>query len=158
MCFVLLQACGFHLRGMYQLPSAMEQTYVSASQQTSLVDELTRRLEANKINVLSEPIDTASTLKIIQESRSKRIVSVDTRGRAREYTLVYQLTFSVRNTAQAFALDEQTLNIERDFLFDSEDVLGNSRGEEELYENMQSDLVRLLMLKLQSVAGRGATK
>ncbi len=151
---LLMAACGFQLRGAYQLPQAMSSTYIESASQSELVTELARSLQNSGIEVLSQPVETAAILKLHNEQKSRRVVSVDARGRAREYTLIYALRFSVKNASAGFSLDDQTLSIERDFLFDPEDVLGNSRGQDELYADMRQDLVRLVMLRLQSRAGR----
>lgn len=151
LCLTLLVGCGFQLRGAYQLPVAMQNTYIDpGSSNAQLVRMLKSSLKASDINVLEEASDTAATLKIFRESKSKRIVSVDSKGRAREYTLIYAISFSVKAVAENFAIEEQTISIDRDFLFDTEDVLGNARGESQLYEEMQQDLVRLILLRLQS--------
>ena len=153
----LLSGCGFKLRGAYQLPPAMQQTYIdAASVNTDLLRSLSIALRASDIELLDAPSDDAAQLKLFKETRSKRVVSVDSRGRAREYTLSYAISFSLSGrepvSGDAFRIEQQDLQIERDFLFDPEDVLGNARGESQLYDEMGQDLVRLILLKLQSEA------
>ncbi len=148
---LLLSACGFQLRGAYQLPPEMQQTYLQSPAETDLVRLLQRQLKASGVTLVAQASQGAATFKVISESRSKRIVSVDTRGRAREYTLTYSVRFSVKHDS-AFSFAEQSVELDRDFLFDTEDVLGKSRGEAELYESMQQDVVRLIMLRLQGRA------
>lgn len=153
----LLNACGFQLRGAYQLPAAMQQTYIdAASVNADLVRSLSIALRASEIKLLDVPSSDAAQLKLFNETRSKRVVSVDSRGRAREYTLSYAISFSLSGpqpvTGDVFRIEQQDLQIERDFLFDPEDVLGNARGESQLYEEMRQDLVRLILLRLQSKA------
>ncbi len=148
-CFLSLSACGFQLRGAYQLPEAMQQTFVQSTATTELVRLLKRQLSASGVELLDQPSDTAAVFRLLKETRSKRIVSVDTRGRAREYTLIYTVHFKVDHVS-GFNMPEQSVSLERDFLFDTEDVLGKSRGEHELYQAMQDDIVRLIMLRLQS--------
>jgi len=147
----LLTACGFHLRGAYQLPQEMNSTYIDAQDENSdLVRSLKRSLKASGVNLLEEALDEAAVLKVAKAQKSKRIVSVDSRGKAREYTLTYAIVFSVRVEQTDFEMSEQTISINRDFLFDTEDVLGNSREEAQLYTEMQQDAVRLMLLRLQS--------
>lgn len=147
----LLSSCGFHLRGAYQLPVAMQATFVDAPQSSSeLSRALKRSLKASDVRLLDEASADAAILKIGKEQKTKRIVSVDSRGRAREYTLIYSISFSLKATAADFEIAEQSISIDRDFLFDTEDVLGNSREESKLYEEMQQDIVRLILLRLQS--------
>jgi len=152
LCISFLSACGFKLRGAYQLPAAMQTTYISSQVSADFLRSLKLALKASKIKLLDEPADDIAVLKLFRESKTKRTVSVDSKGRAREYTLTYAISFTLNNQDQAFAIEEQTLSIERDFLFDPEDVLGNSRGEAQLYDEMQQDLVRLILLRLQSKA------
>jgi LPS-assembly lipoprotein len=157
LCLSLLNSCGFQLRGAYQLPAAMQQTYIDASSVNGdLVRSLSIALRASDIQLLDAPSSDAAQLKLFNETRSKRVVSVDSRGRAREYTLSYAISFSLVGrqpaTDEAFRIEQQDLQIDRDFLFDPEDVLGNARGESQLYEEMRQDLVRLILLRLQSKA------
>ncbi len=149
----LLNACGFQLRGAYQLPASMKTTFISsASANSELTRALTRSLKSSEINVVDNPTDDIAILTLSKESRTKRIVSVDSRGRAREYTLTYAIVFDVENRADQFKIKQQNLSISRDFVFDTNDVLGNSREESQLYNDMQQDLIRLILLRLQSQA------
>jgi len=148
---VSLVGCGFKLRGAYELPAAMQETYIDHQQVNSdLVRSLKIALKASDIKITDTKTDNVAVLKIYKETRNKRTVSVDAQGRAREYTLTYALRFSMIADKQKVEIAEQIIRIERDFIFDPEDVLGNSRGESQLYEEMQQDLVRLLLLRLQS--------
>lgn len=152
---VLLSGCGFQLRGAHQLPQAMQSTYIDtpASQKNSeLIRVLKRRLKANNINLLGKASADAVTLKLGKEQRTRRAVAVDSRGKAREYTLTYSISFSLSSVSADLEMPEQSIRVERDFLFDTQDVLGNSREEAQLYNEMQQDAARLILLRLQSVA------
>ena len=149
---LLLTSCGFHLRGAYQLPEVMGKTYVQASNQNSeLIRILKRSLKANDLVVVDSVDAATATLKISAEIQDKRILSVDSRGRAREYELSYAITFSLQDHQSDSDVAEQTLKLEREFLFDTEDVLGKGREETTLIKDMQQDMVRLILLRLQSV-------
>ncbi|RDH84953.1 MAG: hypothetical protein DIZ80_05680 [endosymbiont of Galathealinum brachiosum] len=148
---VLLAGCGFKLRGVYQLPDAMKTTYVdSAEKKSTLNRALIRSLEASNIKIVNGAADNVAVLTLSKELRSKRIISVDANGRAREYTLTYVISFNIKKLDEGFEIENQDIRIERDFVFDTEDVLGNSREESKLYEEMQQDIIRLILLRLQS--------
>ena len=147
---LLLSSCGFQLRGAYQLPSVMQLTYVKAKAESDLVSALKRQLKASGVTLVDAVSDQAATLSIYNEKKQKRTVSVDSRGRAREYTLSYQVEFELKHSPSGFLMEQQSVKIERDFLFDTDDVLGKSKGINELYESMQQDVIRLLLLRLQS--------
>jgi len=153
----LLSACGFHLRGAYRLPASMTTTYVeSANDNSELVRSLKRALQASDIHLVDSAQQAGAILRLSDERRSKRVISVDSRGRAREYALNYQVSFQLLATATSDEpqqeREQQTLKLERDFLFDAEDVLGKGREEATLIRDMQQDMVRLIMLRLQAMA------
>jgi LPS-assembly lipoprotein len=153
MCLLLVSACGFKLRGAYQLPAAMQVTYLeSADKNATISRALKRRLEASDIKMAENVADDVAVLRLFNEIKSKRIISVDSKGRAREYTLTYGISFSVKALGVRFEIEKQDIRIDRDFVFDTEDVLGNSREESRLYEEMQQDIIRLILLRLQSKA------
>ena len=153
LCCLSLVACGFHLRGAYQLPVQMQQTYVDASNQNSeLVRSLKRSLKANDIETLDSKQNAQATLRIFNETNQKRVISVDAQGRAREYQLIYKVSVSLNTDDDAVKMDAQNLELSRDFLFDTEDVLGKGREEATLIKDMQQDMVRLIMLRIQALA------
>ena len=146
-----LSSCGFHLRGDYKLPSQMASTYIKADDKNSeLVRVLARSLKTSNVNVVATQQQAQSILTIANEKQEKRVLSVDTQGRAREYEISYQIDLNVSAVESDFSIAEQTLKLQRDFLFDTEDVLGKSREEDTLIKDMQQDMVRLIMLRLQA--------
>lgn len=147
---ILLGGCGFQLRGAYSLPPAMASTYIDASFQSELADDLREGLERRDIQVKTKHVANAAILKLQDEQQDRRVIAVDSRGRAVAYTLISRVRFSVKNAEAGFSMDEQEVGVERDFHFDPEDVLGNSRGQLELYDDMRKDLVRLILLRLQT--------
>lgn len=147
--FLFLHGCGFHLRGAYPLPESMSATYIKAGNQNSeLVRHLKRTLKASDIELVDNVQQATSILDIGAEKQGKRVVSVDSRGRAREYELRYEVSFELRSAEGQVELERQALTLVRDFLFDTEDVLGKGREEATLVRDMQHDMVRLMMLRL----------
>jgi LPS-assembly lipoprotein len=158
---LLAGGCGYHLRGAYQLPPQMATTMIrSANMNGELVHSLKRSLETSNINVVqaandAENKDRVAVLRIVRENDSKRVLSVDANGRVREYELQYEIAIELSG-ADGFFVPEQKLELSRDFLFDPEDVLGKSDEEAELIRDMQQDMARLIMLRLQAVARQGS--
>ncbi|MCW8909561.1 MAG: LPS assembly lipoprotein LptE [Gammaproteobacteria bacterium] len=152
---LLVTGCGFHLRGAYQLPEAMEKTYVQTKNQNSeLIRSLKRNLKANNIALAENITEATAILTVSSETQNKRVLSVDSRGRAREYELNYEVSFNLQDKSSYFIVVQQTLKLEREFLFDTEDILGKGREEATLIKDMQQDMVRLILLRLQSVVNK----
>lgn len=163
---LLLGGCGYHLRGAYQLPPQMATTTIRADNMNSeLVRGLKRSFETSGITIVDHlgANDVAvaekskvAVLRIVKETHNKRILSVDAKGRVREYELHYAIGIEL-SAADDFFLPEQALELSRDFLFDPEDVLGKSDEEADLLRDMQRDMVRLIMLRLQAVAQKNSS-
>ena len=155
---VCLSACGFHLRGDSRLPPEMAHSFIqTASPDSDLLLELRRALRSNGIVIVDDEAEADSVLRILQEQQNRRVLSVDERGRAREYELSYSVTFDVvgRGGNSHFQMPKQNLSLKRDFLFDTEGVLGKGREEQVLVRDMQRDVVRLILLRLQSLVDEG---
>jgi LPS-assembly lipoprotein len=146
-----LTSCGFHLRGAYRLPTQMAVVFLKAEDNNGeVVRILKRTLKASNINIVETKEESQAVLSLSQRKQSKRVISVDTQGRVLEYELNYQINFSVKAIDSDFEINEQTIKLQRDFLFDAEDVLGKGREEATLIKDMQQDIVRLIMLRLQA--------
>jgi LPS-assembly lipoprotein len=149
----LLSACGFQLRGAYQLPAIMSVTQVRAANDNSeLVRSLKRSLKASDIRLVDSAQQAQAILQLSDERQQRRVISVDSRGRAREYAISYRISFQLLAPHTELQFEQQTIELQRDFLFDAEDVLGKGREEATLVRDMQQDMVRLIMLRLQAMA------
>lgn len=141
-----LVACGFQLRGNYQLPEALERVSLQSSRSHSdLLRHLRRYLEGAGV-----VLDSSGTrLNIGSVENRRRVISVDDQGRPREYELTSTVTVSVAETASGYALPETTLQVQRDYFYDPEGVLSAGDQERQLREDMEQDLALRIMYRLQ---------
>lgn len=149
---LLSTACGFHLRGDVKLAAALNKVYIEgANPYDPLVRELTRSLTTTGATVVEESKDATAVLQILKNSGSRRVLSVSSVGKVREYELYQTLDFKVRDAAGLELLAPQHLELTRDYLFDTDNVLGKTNEEETLRRDMRRDLVRLVMLRLEAL-------
>lgn len=147
-----LTACGFHLRGDVNLDARLSKINIEGvDAYAPLVRELTRSLTSTGATVVADSKDATAILKIMSNSSKRRILSVSSAGKVREYELYETLEFKVLDTAGRELLAPQRLELTRDYLFDKEDVLGKSNEEAALRSDMRRDLVRLIMLRLEAL-------
>jgi len=153
---LLLQftACGFQLRGAFELPAALSTVYIDARSSTPLLQDLKLILKTNGASVVDDATVATSTIKIEKEENAQRVISVDSSGRAREYELSYKITFSVSaaidSEHQKIMIESKKLELIRDYVYDSAAVLGKSREKNILLRDMQRDASRLIMLQIQA--------
>jgi LPS-assembly lipoprotein len=152
MTALLLTACGFHLRGDVRLAPELSKIHIKgADPYDPLVRELTRSLTTTGAAVVDEDKDATAILYILKNSGSRRVLSVSSAGKVKEYELYQALVFKLNDAAGRELLAPQQLELTRDYLFDKDDVLGTSNEEDVLRRNLRRDLVRLLMLRLEAL-------
>jgi LPS-assembly lipoprotein len=145
-----LPACGFHLRNQVDLPAAMARTHVAGlSPYDDLYAALSGVLEANGVEVV-DAARAIATLRIIERNRGRRVLSVGADGKVREFELFTAVRFKVTGQGDTPILKTQTLTLTRDFLFDETNVLGKSEEADLLYEDMEDELVRLMLYRLEA--------
>lgn len=155
---LLLSACGFHLRGSSALPGGnralpaeMAVTVVNAPSQTSeLVRQLKRGLRSADIVVAEADDLPHAALLSLSEALDRRVLSVDSEGRAVEYELNYTVTFQVSRPDIAWEIPSQSITLTRDYYFDRLEALAASRQEELLRRNMQQEMARLILDRIRA--------
>lgn len=147
---VSLSACGFALRGPVSFP--FKSIYIGLSDASSLGGELKRQIRANgQTQITAEAKDAEVILDVLSETREKQILSLNSQGRVREYNLLYNFRFRLRNAVGKEYLEPVTVQLKRTITFNEAQVLAKESEEALLYRDMQSDLVQQIMRRLSVV-------
>lgn len=143
----VLTACGFALRGPVSFP--FQSIYVDLPESSSLSGELKRHIRANGNTIIeSKASDADVILDVLNESREKTILSLNSQGRVREFNLLYNFRFQVRSKSGKQLLEPTTISLKRNVSFKENEVLAKEAEEALLYRDMQSDLVQQIMRRI----------
>jgi LPS-assembly lipoprotein len=146
-----IAACGFHLRGAYNLPEHLSPVYLDKDSMSLLLyKELRSTLRASGAELTEDETMAASVLEITQEQQTRDVISVDTLGRAREYRLLYRLTFTLQASGEV-VIDRSNIQLTRNLLFNPEAVLGVTEELENIYRDMIRDSTGQILLRLQAL-------
>lgn len=149
----LLAACGFHLRGaddQFTLP--FKTIYLGFPETSLLGIELRRNIRASDhTTVLSDPKSAQAILEVLSESRAKTILSLNSQGLVREYSLNYVLRFRVRDHLGKELLAPTEIALKRSISFNESQVLAKEGEEAMLFRDMQSDLVQQILRRLAAI-------
>ena len=115
-----------------------------------LYKELRSTMKASGAELTDDPAAAASVLEISQEKNTRDVISVDTLGRAREYRLIYRLTFTLQASGEA-VIDKSNIQLTRNLLFNPEAVLGVTEETENIYRDMVRDSAGQILLRLQAL-------
>lgn len=155
LCLVLvalaITACGYHLRGSYDLPAELSPMYLDKESMSLLLyKELRSTIRANGTELTEDPTVAASVLKVSNEHRTRDVISVDTLGRAREYRLIYRLSFSLKASGES-VIENRKIELSRNLLFNPEAVLGVAEETQNVYRDMIRDSAGQILLRLQAL-------
>lgn len=129
--------CGWRLRGQIDLPPEMERTFLKGTAPYSELGVLLQnKLKGADASLVSEQNQATAILHILEDKVDKRVLSIDSTGRASEYELNYILRFKLTDKSGKTLVDEQTVTTVRELSYDSENVLSTSDEEQRLKKDM----------------------
>jgi LPS-assembly lipoprotein len=144
---LLVAACGFHLQGSVELPSAMGHTYVESGNPDSLLTrKLTRALQDSGV-VITDRAAATAVLRLLEDEAGQRVLSVSPIGVPEEYELYHTVRFSLEGGG-ATLLEPYETTVTRDYSFDPTEVLGKAQEAEYLEAAMVDDIVQLVLRRL----------
>ncbi|MDZ7751598.1 MAG: LPS assembly lipoprotein LptE [Gammaproteobacteria bacterium] len=145
-----LASCGFQLRGDYDLPPLLERVVLTGPQ--FLRDELMVGLRASDVEVVDSRDDATAIVTLDRERFSERVLSVDPNtGRSREFEVAYAINFKVDAADGSAIAPNQTIVLQRDYVFDEDAIIGKSRERGVLREEMRRDAAQQILLRLQGL-------
>lgn len=151
---VLLGGCGFALRKAPDF--AFRSIAVPSSSGVAL--ELRRNLvSAGTVRVMQSPAppppDTPAEVvfDLLDETRQKVIVALNSSGQVREYQLRLRVRFRLRTLGGIELIRDTELLQQRDVSFNESSVLAKEAEEVLLYRDMQTDIVQQLLRRLAAV-------
>jgi len=147
LCVTLLSACGFKLRGSYELP--FDTLYINLPESNELYAALKRNIEAStKTRVISNPQEAQASLYVIYDRTAQGILSLSGTGRVTEYQLIRTFAFRLLDPNKQDLVPQREIVLRRDLPYSDDVVLAKASETELLVKDMQSDLVNQILRRL----------
>ena len=153
-CLIVLEGCGFRLRGSIGGDLALPPLYIESSGGNLFASELRQALGNTQTTVVTERVAAELIMGVGAERLDRRVLTVDAAGRVQEYELHYAVSFAVNDAAARPVLGNQTITLRRSFEFTGEDVLAKEAEENQLYRGMRRSAVQSAMRRLQALAAQ----
>lgn len=149
--FLLLSACGYHLRGDIELPQGLESIYMDSASGT-LQQEMRKAFKSSNVKLTDSPDKAGVVVKFSGENMGTQVMSLNTAGRANQFQLIYQVNFSIYDSAGKLLLADQRVNIRREYFNDQTAMLGKSNEENmiraEMYQQAVSSIIGRINLAM----------
>ena len=137
---LFLTSCGFHLRGMMDMPRWLSPVAVIIENgHQDLRSYLVDYMKSYNINVLSDPELARYWLIIEQDYMQENITSVSSSTTPRQYELVYTVKFKLAQKKGVEIISTAEVNVTRQVTLNSNRILGSNQEEELLKNEMRRD-------------------
>lgn len=143
---LLLSSCGWQLRGHNNALENVQSVHInSRNQQSELVQDLKRSLEAINVATASDLNKAQYSLVLLDERSLRRTATVSAGARVAEYLLVEEADVLILAADGSQLLPRTTLSVERVYEFDENNVLANDDEAKLLKKEMRSNLTRQII-------------
>ncbi len=147
----LVSGCGFHLRGAVELPPELAKTYLQGvAANSELAIEIEQALNRGGASLVATRKEATAVLVLHGEKTRRTILGVDRIGKAREYELSLAFSFTLKDNQLDTLVAEQRVSVEREIRYDSGNVLGNEREEENARSAMRRFAVQQMFSRLRA--------
>lgn len=144
-----LAGCGFELKraAALQFDSIALTGFAARS---PLAQELRTTLERS-ISVKESPAQAQVVLQALGEERLRRAVAFTASGQVRDIQLRTILRYRAQTPAQRELIPDSRIELIREMSFIESAALGKEQEEQDLFREMQSDIVLQVMLRLSTI-------
>lgn len=140
---LVLSGCGFHMSGAPSLP--FQSLYIDLPTNSSLYVELKRNIRAGGTTITTNLEEADAVLRVISNTRSRKILTINNAGRVRELSLLETFVFSVNGKDGKVFVPPTTIIIDRDMTYNEQNDLSKQSEAELIYQEMQSDIVQRVL-------------
>jgi len=147
MSTLMLSACGFHLRGSFDMPANLKAiTLTVPANSAALKQEMALTLARSRVSTAGGEVE----LEVTREVLTKQTTTVDSRAKAAEYTLVYAVDYRLNHKEADSQGQVQSLILRRGYQYDSTSIVGKSTEEETLVHELRRDAAQQIVRQLRA--------
>lgn len=144
----LISGCGYHLRGSIALPEQLKSMYLFGSS-SHLKLEIEQILLSSKGKFASSPNEAGIVIKVMKEDMRNRVLSIGSSGKSSEIEINYYLRFQIYDQKETPMMDEQTIEVSREYYNDQTAVLAKEGEEKLIRKEMYQQVARMLIARAQ---------
>jgi LPS-assembly lipoprotein len=152
---ILLGGCGFHLRGVTEIPKGLIPLYIQAGPGSHIAPVLYQTLRINGVPTTMDSKVAAVVLRIYSEGHGTRVSALNAQGKVIGDELSFHVTFdAVRRDGLPF-LERQSIENTRDYVNPQVEVLGKSEEAEMIRRDLEQDMAEQILGRLRARLTRG---
>ena len=146
---LLLSGCGFHLRGMIDMPEWFKSVSIIIEQANrDLGPILVHQFQAYHVTVYPESNLADYWLILERDDTQQQIASISSNTTARQYQLIYTVWFKLQKANGLEIIPTGSVVINRQITLNSNRILGSNNEEDLLKAEMRRDAVIQILSRI----------
>ncbi len=146
---LLVQSCGFHLRGLVEMPPELTSIYIEGGLPNSQMREILRqKLIGSQVNVLQSREKSGAVLRILRDRTSRRIASINSAGQPNEYELKYSLSYQLEDGRGRELLPTRNISLLRTYRYDPNNILSVEEEKDRIKREMARSAVNQMLRQI----------
>jgi LPS-assembly lipoprotein len=149
---LLVSACGFHLRGSVSAALPFDTLHIrDRANDGMLTSQLKTALSRSDVSMVDDPDQADVVLTLRQVRSEQRVLTISPSGNVEEYAVYYTVDFTLWDKQEAGPGLVQTIELQRDYTYDEDQVLETGQEKDRLVRAMRTDAVRNLLQRMQAM-------
>lgn len=139
-----ISACGYHMRGAYDLPKAMKNVYLQGGS-SMLRDQFANMLKSSAGKLAEKPDEAEIVLTIYRDEIERRVLSLSERGRSNDIELAGHVEYELRDANKKVILPKEPIDFRKEYFNDQQDVIAKDNEESVIRKEMYQQVVRTII-------------
>ncbi len=150
---VPLASCGYYLRGSTpDSQLSFESIYLDAPYGTPLERELRTAIRSQRTTkLLDDPKAAAVLLRILNDKQERKVLTLNSQGQVREYSLTYRIHYEVADAKNKKLLPQSEIVLQTILSFSESQVLAKEQEEKLIFDDMRRDAVSQIMRQVAQI-------
>lgn len=147
--FLLASGCGFHLRGLMDIPRWLDQVAIINQGTHHDLDTLIKeQLQANHVKVCADPALAKYWLILESDSYKQQITSISSSTTPRQYQLLYSVLFKLKEVRGKDIIPSGKVVVNRQITLNSNRILGSDSEEALIQKEMRQSAATKILTQL----------
>ncbi len=147
---LLLSACGYHLRGAFELPAGMKNIFLDGGS-APLQIQFKKAMDFSSIPIAVSAETASIVIRIFDENSQRRVLSLASTGVANDFELGYQFEYEIVDSKDNILMARQPLDIKREYYNDQSAVIAKESEELIIKNEMYLQAVRTIVNRARSI-------
>lgn len=148
----LLAGCGFHMRGSTpDTQLAFASVYLDVPAGSPIERDLRTAVRTGETQLASDQKSAAVTLRVLSQAQEKKVLTLNTEGKVREYSLTYRVRFEVADANNKKLLQPPEIALQSILSYSEEQALAKEQEEKLTFDDLRRDAVGQIMRQLARV-------